>query len=104
VLRGEVALLLIHEASAESFLVNPAADAVNAPLTQNLEQPLVGPAPIAAIVPASMPRSSHWFARSSRARSGLEAMRTPPCAACHAQWPPGFLLRSASVLDSLLEP
>jgi TolB-like protein/tetratricopeptide (TPR) repeat protein/predicted Ser/Thr protein kinase len=42
VLRGEVALLLTHEASAESFLVNPAADAVNAPLTQNLEQPLVG--------------------------------------------------------------
>ncbi len=42
VLRGEVASLLAHEASAESFLVNPAAEVGEAPLTQNSEQPHVG--------------------------------------------------------------
>jgi eukaryotic-like serine/threonine-protein kinase len=41
VLRGEVASLLAHEESAESFLVNPAAEVGEAPLTQNSKQPHV---------------------------------------------------------------
>ncbi|HUE85812.1 MAG TPA: protein kinase, partial [Vicinamibacterales bacterium] len=42
VLRGEVASLLAHEASAESFLVNPAAEVVDARLTQSSEPPHAG--------------------------------------------------------------
>ena len=42
VLRAEVASLLAHEASAESFLVNAAAEVVDARLTHNAEQRPVG--------------------------------------------------------------
>ena len=42
VLRGEISSLLAHEASAENFLVNPAAEVVEALLTQNSEPPHVG--------------------------------------------------------------